>query len=70
MTKIPVNGYGRLGKLAMVASMWPYMMAEERRALTRAMNEKELRELDEIDRRNGLGRDAQTYALIRKPDNS
>jgi hypothetical protein len=69
-TKIPVNGYGRLGKLAMMATMWPYMMAEERRILTRAMNEKEQRELDEIDRRNGLDRNAQTYALIRKPDNS
>ena len=70
MTKIPVNGYGRLGKLAMMASMWPCMTTEERRALTRAMNEKELRGLDEIDRRNGLDRDAQAYALIRKPDNS
>lgn len=65
MTKIPVSGYGRLGKLVMMATVWPYS-----RTLTRAMNEKELRELDEIDRRNGLDRDAQTYALISKPDNS
>lgn len=29
-----------------------------------------MREIEEIDRRNGLDRETQTYALIRKPDKS
>lgn len=69
-TKIPVNGFGRLGKLTMMAQTWPYLMEGQRRMLTRSMKEQELREIEEIDRRNGLDRETQTYALTRKPDNS
>lgn len=69
-TKIPVNGFGRLGKLAIMATAWPYLLEGQRRMLTRSMKEQELREIEEIDRLNGLDRKAQTYALIRKPDNS
>lgn len=69
-TKIPVNGFGRLGKLSLMATAWPYLLAGERRMLTRSMKEQELCELDEIDRRHGLDREAQTYVLTRKPDNS
>ena len=69
-TKIPVNGFGRLGKMVMMAQAWPYLMEGQRRMLTRSMKEQEQRELDEIDRRHGLDREAQIYALIRKPDNS
>lgn len=69
-TKIPVNGFGRLGKMLAMAQMWPYLMEGQRRMLTRSMKEQELREIEEIDRLNGLNRKAQTYALIRKPDNS
>ena len=69
-TKIPVNGFGRLGKLAMMAQTWPYLLEGQRRMLTQNMKVQELREIEEIDRRNGLDRKAQTYALVRKPDNS
>ena len=69
-TRIPVNGFGRLGKLVMMAQAWPYLLEGQRRMLTRSMKEQEQRELDEIDRRHGLDREAQTYVLTRKPDNS
>ena len=68
--KIALNGFGRLGKLAMMAQMWPYLMEGQRRMLTRSMKEQELREIEEADLRHGLDRKAQTYALICKPDNS
>ncbi len=67
---MPVNGFGRLGKLPLMATVWPYLLKDERRMLTQSMKEQELREIEEIDRRHGLDREAQTYALIRKPDNS
>ena len=69
-TKIPVNGFGQFGKLAMMAQTWPYLLECQRRMLTQSMNEQEQRKLDEIDRRHGLDREVQTYALTRKPDNS
>ena len=69
-TKIPVNGFGRLGKLVMMAQAWPYLMEGQRRMLTRSMKEQELREIEEADLRHGLDRKAQTYALTRKSDNS
>ena len=69
-TKIPVNGFGRLGKMLAMAQTWPYLMESQRRMLTQSMEEQKLREIEEIDRRHGLDREAQTYALTRKPDNS
>ena len=69
-TKIPVNGFGRLGKLAMMAQTWPYLLEGQRRMLTQSMKVQELREMEETDLRHGLDRKAQTYALTRKPDNS
>lgn len=65
-TKMPVNGFGRLGKLSLMAIVWPY----EHRMLTQNMKVQELREIEEADLRHGLDRKAQTYALTRKPDNS
>lgn len=69
-TKIPVNGFGRIGKLAIMAQTWPYLLEGQRRMLTQNMKVQELREIEEADRRHGLDREAQTYALIRKSDNS
>ena len=69
-TKMPVNGFGRLGKLSPTATVWPYMLKDERRMLTQSMTVQELREIEEADLRHGLDRKAQTYALTRKPDNS
>ena len=69
-TKIPVNGFGRLGKLSLMATAYPYLPEGQRRMLTQTMNEQELREIEEADRRHGLDRTAQTYALTRKPDDS
>ena len=69
-TKMPFNGFGRLGKLSLMATAWPYLQGGQRRMLTQSMKEQELRELDEIDRLHGLGREVQAYALTRKPDNS
>ena len=69
-TKIPVNGFGRIGKLSLTATAWPYLLEGQRRMLTQNMKVQELREIEEIDRRHGLDREAQTYALTRKPDNS
>jgi len=56
--------------MVMVAQAWPYLLAGQRKMLTQSMKEQELREIEEIDHRHGLDREAQTYALIRKPDNS
>jgi hypothetical protein len=69
-TKIPVNGFGRIGKMLAMAQTWPYLMEGQRRMMTRSMKVQELREIEKADRRHGLDREAQTYALIRKPDNS
>jgi len=69
-TKIPVNGFGRIGKLVMMARAWPYLLEGQRRMLTQDMKVQELREIEEAGLRHGLDRKAQTYALTRKPDNS
>ena len=68
-TKMPVNGFGRLGKLSLMTTVWPYLLKDERRMLTQNMKVQELREIEEADLRHGLDRKAQTYALTRKPDN-
>ena len=68
--RIPLNGTGRLGRLAMIAPAWPFLMAGYRRALTNILEVERQREKDELDRLNGLDRTAQTYALIRQPDDS
>lgn len=69
-TKIPVNGFGRIGKLAMMVQAWPYLLEGQSRMLTHDMKVQELREIEEADLQHGLDRKAQTYALTRKPDNS
>ena len=70
-TKIPVNGFGRLGKMLAMAQTWPYLMESQRRMMTQSMKEQERRDIEEIDRLHGLDREAQkTYVLTRKPDNS
>ena len=69
-TKMPVNGFGRLGKLPLMATAWPYLLKDERRMLTQSMTVQELREMEEADLRHGLDRKAQTYTLTCKPDNS
>ena len=70
-TKIPVNGFGRLGKTLAMAQTWPYLMESQRRMLTQSMKEQERRDIEEINRLHGLDREAQkTYVLTRKPDNS
>lgn len=66
--RIPLNGTGRIGRLAMMAPVWPFLMAGERRALANILEVERLREKDELDRLHGLERTAQTYALIRQPD--
>ena len=68
--RIPLNGTGRLGRLAMMAPVWPLLMAGERRAFANCLEVERLREKDRLDRLNGLDRTAQTYALIRQPDDS
>mgnify|MGYP007012484145 CR=1 FL=1 len=68
--KIPLNGTGRLGRLAMTAQAWSFLMAGYRRALTNILEVERQREEDELDRLHGLERTAQTYALIRQPDDS
>ena len=70
-TKIPVNEFGRLGKMLAMAQTWPYLMESQRRMMTQSMKEQERRDIEEIDRLHGLDREAQkTYVLTRKPDNS
>ena len=70
-TKIPVNGFGRLGKMLAMAQTWPYLMESQRRMMTQSMKEQERRDIEGIDRLHGLDREAQkTYVLTRKPDNS
>lgn len=69
-TKIPVNGFGRIGKLSLMSTAWCYLPKDERRMLTQNVKVQELREIEEADLRHGLDRKAQTYALTRKPDNS
>lgn len=70
-TKIPVNGFGRLGKMLAMAQTWPYLMESQRRMMKQSMEEQERRDIEEIDRLHGLDREAQkTYVLTRKPDNS
>ena len=70
-TKIPVNGFGRLGKMLAMAQTWPYLMESQRRMMTQSMKEQERRDIEEINRLHGLDREAQkTYVLTRKPDNS
>lgn len=69
--RIPLNGTGRLGRLAMMVTVWPYlMMTDARRALTNILEVERQREKDELDRLHGIDRTAQTYALIRQPDDS
>ena len=70
-TKIPVNGFGRLGKMLAMAQTWPYLMESQRRMVTQSMKEQERRDIEEINRLHGLDREAQkAYVLSRKPDNS
>ena len=70
-TRIPVNGFGRLGKMLAIAQTWPYLMESQRRMMTQSMKEQERRDIEEINRLHGLDREAQkTYVLTRKPDNS
>ena len=70
-TKIPVNGFGRLGKMLAMAQTWPYLMESQRRMMTQSMKEQERRDIEEINRLHGLDCEAQkTYVLTRKPDNS
>ena len=70
-TKIPVNGFGRIGKMLAMAQTWPYLMESQRRMMTQSMKEQERRDIEEIDRLHGLDREAQkTYVLTRKSDNS
>lgn len=68
--RIAINGFGRLGKLMMMATAWPYLMEKERRIVTQCIEGERMRENWEADRRHGLDRVAQTYALICKPDKS
>lgn len=49
---------------------FPYLLELQRRALMRIIKEKELRELEEIDRMHGKDREAQIYALTRMSDNT
>ena len=70
-TKIPVNGFGRLGKMLAMSQTWPYLMGSQRRMMTQSMKEQDRRDIEGIDRLYGLDREAQkTYVLTRKPDNS
>ena len=69
-TKIPVNGFGRIGRMAMMATTWPYLLQRAQRLVTQSIEAEELREMEEIDRRHGLVRESQTYTLTRHPDNS
>jgi len=70
-TKIPVNGFGRIGKMWAMAQTWPYLMESQRRVMTQSMKEQERRDIEEIDRLHGSVPEAQkTYVLARKPDNS
>jgi glyceraldehyde-3-phosphate dehydrogenase/erythrose-4-phosphate dehydrogenase len=70
-TKIPVNGFGRIGKMLAMAQTWPYLMESQRRMMTQSMKEQERRDIEEIDRLHGSVPEAQkTYVLARKPDNS
>ena len=70
-TKIPVNGFGRLGKMLAMAQTWPYLMESQCRMMTQSMKGQDRRDIEEIDRLHGLDREAQkTYVLTRKPDNS
>lgn len=69
--RIPLNGTGRLGRLAMMAPVWSYlMMTDARRALTNILEVERQRDKDELDRLHGIYRTAQTYVLIRQPDDS
>ena len=69
-TKIPVNGFGRLGKMLAMSQTWPYLMGSQRRMMTQSMKEQDRRDIEEIDRLYGLDREAQkTYVLTRKSDN-
>jgi glyceraldehyde-3-phosphate dehydrogenase/erythrose-4-phosphate dehydrogenase len=71
LTKIPVNGFGRIGKMLAMAQTWPYLMESQRRVMTQSMKEQERRDIEEIDRLHGSVPEAQkTYVLARKPDNS
>lgn len=71
LTKIPVNGFGRIGKMWAMAQTWPYLMESQRRVMTQSMKEQERRDIEEIDRLHGSVPEAQkTYVLARKPDNS
>lgn len=58
-TKIPVNGFGRIGKMLAMAQTWPYLMESQRRMMTQSMKEQELRDIEEINRLHGLDREAQ-----------
>ena len=68
--RIVLNGWGRNGKLMMMAAAWPYLMEKERRIVTQSIEGERMRENWEAGRRHGLDRVAQTYALICKPDKS
>lgn len=67
---MPVNVFCHFDKLSLMATVCPYLSKDELRMLTQNMTVQELREIEEAYLRHGLDRKAQTYALIRKPDNS
>lgn len=68
-TKIPLNGTGRLGRLAMMAPAYLCQNNNQCRILSRMIDEEqELRKLGAAVHKNDLERNIQTYALTHSPD--
>jgi hypothetical protein len=66
MSKIPLNGFGRIGKLAMAAHTLPMMNDTANAVFDEGIERERLRELERLDELPDP--DANTYLITRRPE--
>ena len=68
MSKIPLNGFGRIGRLAMAGQTLPLMNETAKAVFDEGIERERQRELEKMDELPDP--DANTYVITRKPDDS
>ncbi len=68
MSKIPLNGFGRISRLAMAAQVLPLMNDTAKAVFDEGIERERLQKLEEMDELPDP--DSNTYMITRKPDDS
>ncbi len=68
MSKIPLNGFGRISRLAMAAQVLPLMNDTAKSVFDEGIKRERQRELERLDEISDP--DANMYMITRKPDDS